>query len=80
MFRKTAGLDKLDRAHSLGLGAISFVDDLVSDLDEATVLANDRANEALDEVDRLKHEADSAISAADKYASVADKLRALVSA
>lgn len=77
---KTKRTDKLNQAHTLGLGAITMFEELADDLEVAGNLAAVHASETEDTMAQLRQERDSADAAAIKYASAAERIRGLVSA
>lgn len=72
--------DKLNMAHSLGLGAIGFLDELATDLDVASDLAGEHSNETAEAAKELLLESESAERASVRYSAAAQNIRGLVPA
>lgn len=79
MFR-TKSTDRLNEAHTLGLGALQAFEDLATDLEAAAELAEEHGIESAAQARQLESEASTAYSAADRYAAAAGRIRGLVSA
>jgi hypothetical protein len=80
MFGFTKSTDRLNEAHTLGLGALQAFEDLASDLEAAAEMAEEHGTETSVQALVLQQESESAYSAADRYAAAAGRIRGLVSA
>lgn len=69
--------DKLNMAHSIGGGAVDFIEELVTDLRTASELAGDVVAETGEQIIELAAEQERAAEAASRYNAVAVKLQNL---
>jgi hypothetical protein len=70
--------DKLNMAHSIGGGAVDFIEELVTDLRTASDLAGEVVADASVQIAELMSEQQRAAEAASRYSGVAVKLQGLV--